>query len=81
LGHNTNSITKDTAIKLFNDKQTRTLWDDEQETWYFSIVDVVGILSENPNPKKYWSVLKSRLKKEGGQLATICSQQKCVPLM
>lgn len=51
-------MTKDTAIKLFNDKQIRTIWDDEQEKWYFSIVDVVGILSESPNPRKYWSVLK-----------------------
>jgi prophage antirepressor-like protein len=69
-------MTKDTAIKLFNDKQIRTIWDDEQEKWYFSIVDVVGILTESPNPRKYWSVLKSRLKKEGSQLTTICSQLK-----
>lgn len=69
-------MTKDTAIKLFNDKQIRTIWDDEQEKWYFSIVDVVGILTESPNPRKYWSVLKSRLKKEGSQLATNCSQLK-----
>jgi len=69
-------MTKDTAIKLFNDKQIRTIWDDEQEKWYFSIVDVVGILTESPNPRKYWSVLKSRLKKEGSQLTTNCSQLK-----
>lgn len=69
-------MTKDTAIKLFNDKQIRTIWDDKQEKWYFSIVDVVGILTESPNPRKYWSVLKSRLKKEGSQLTTICSQLK-----
>jgi hypothetical protein len=69
-------MTKDTAIKLFNDKQIRTIWDDEQEKWYFSIVDVVRILTESPNPRKYWSVLKSRLKKEGSQLTTNCSQLK-----
>jgi hypothetical protein len=69
-------MTKDTAIKLFNDKQIRTIWDDEQEKWYFSIVDVVRNLTESPNPRKYWSVLKSRLKKEGSQLTTNCSQLK-----
>ena len=69
-------MAKDTAIKLFNDKQIRTIWDDEQEKWYFSIVDVVGVLTESPNPRKYWSVLKTRLKKEGSQLATNCSQLK-----
>jgi hypothetical protein len=69
-------MTKNTAIKLFNDRQIRTIWDDKQEKWYFSIVDVVGILTESPNPRKYWSVLKSRLKKEGSQLTTNCSQLK-----
>ena len=69
-------MTKDTAIKLFDDKQIRTIWNDEQEKWYFSIVDVVGVLTESPNPRKYWSVLKTRLKKEGSQLATNCSQLK-----
>ncbi len=69
-------MTKDTAIKLFKDKQIRTIWDDEHEKWYFSIVDVVGVLTESPNPRKYWSVLKSRLKKEGSQLTTNCSQLK-----
>jgi len=56
---------KDTAIKLFNHKQISTHWDDEQEKWYFSIVDVVGVLTESVNPNNYWKVLKSRLKKEG----------------
>lgn len=69
-------MTKDTAIKLFNEKQIRTLWDEEQEKWYFSIVDVVGVLTDSPNPRKYWSVLKTRLKAEGSQLATNCSQLK-----
>jgi hypothetical protein len=69
-------MTQDTAIKLFNDKQIRTHWEDEEEKWYFSIVDVVGVLTESPNPRKYWSVLKTRLKAEGSQLATNCSQLK-----
>jgi hypothetical protein len=71
-------MTQDTAIKLFNDKQIRTLWDNDLEKWFFSIVDVVGILTESPNPRKYWSVLKTRLKAEGSQLATNCSQLKMV---
>jgi hypothetical protein len=69
-------MTKETAIKLFNDKQIRTIWDNEQEKWYFSIVDVIGVLTESFNPRKYWSVLKTRLKSEGSQLATNCSQLK-----
>jgi hypothetical protein len=55
-------MTKDTAIKLFNHKQIHTHWDDEQEKWYFSIVDVVGVLTESVNSNNYWKVLKSRLK-------------------
>ncbi|MDP1659460.1 MAG: BRO family protein [Methylotenera sp.] len=64
------------AIKLFETKQVRSLWDEEREVWFFSIVDVVGILTESPNPRKYWSVLKTRLKKEGSELTTNCSQLK-----
>ncbi|HPB06183.1 MAG TPA: Bro-N domain-containing protein, partial [Prolixibacteraceae bacterium] len=69
-------MTKETAIKLFNEKQIRTHWDDEQEKWYFSIVDVVGVLSESPNPNNYWKVLKHRLVKEGSELVTNCNQLK-----
>ena len=69
-------MTKETAIKLFEEKQIRSLWSDQEEKWYFSIVDVVSILTESPNPRKYWSVLKTRLKKEGSQLTTNCSQLK-----
>src|SRR5665647_3960103 len=67
---------KENAIKLFEDKRVRVLWDEEQEKWFFSIIDVVGVLSESDNPRKYWSVLKTRLKAEGSQLATNCSQLK-----
>ncbi|WP_315348459.1 BRO family protein [Prevotella melaninogenica] len=63
-------------IQLFEDRQVRSHWDAEQEKWYFSIVDVVAILTDSPNPRKYWSVLKTRLKKEGSELATNCSQLK-----
>ena len=69
-------MTKETAIKLFEEKEIRSVWSDEEEKWYFSIVDVVSILTESPNPRKYWSVLKTRLKKEGSQLTTNCSQLK-----
>ncbi len=64
------------SIKLFENKRVRSQWDTEREVWYFSIVDVIGVLAESPNPRKYWSVLKTRLKKEGSELATNCSQLK-----
>ena len=65
-----------TTLKLFETKQVRSLWDAEREAWFFSIVDVAAVLTESPNPRKYWSVLKTRLKKEGSELATNCSQLK-----
>jgi hypothetical protein len=67
---------KQDAIKLFEDKKVRTIWDGEQEKWYFSVIDVVEVLTGSENPRKYWSVLKTRLKAEGSQLATNCSQLK-----
>ena len=67
---------KDNSIKLFEEKKVRSQWNEEQEKWYFSIVDVIAILTESPNPRTYWSVLKTRLKAEGSQLATNCSQLK-----
>lgn len=63
-------------IKLFEQKQIRTHWDAENEEWYFSVVDIVEALTESLNARKYWSVLKTRLKKEGSELATNCSQLK-----
>ena len=63
-------------IKIFEDKKIRTEWNAEKEDWWFSVVDVVGILTDSPNPRKYWSVLKTRLKQEGSELATNCSQLK-----
>jgi hypothetical protein len=69
-------MVKQNEIKIFEDKKVRTLWDAESEKWYFSVVDVIEILTGSPNPRKYWSVLKTRLKAEGSQLATNCSQLK-----
>ena len=69
-------MTKETAVKLFEQKQVRSVWNEEDEKWYFSIVDVIDILTSSPNARKYWSVLKTRLKKEGSQLTTNCSQLK-----
>ena len=69
-------MTKETAIKIFEETQVRTVWDAEQEKWYISIVDVIAVLTNSPNPRKYWSVLKTRLKAEGSQLTTNCSQLK-----
>lgn len=64
------------SIKLFETHHVRSEWDAERELWYFSIVDVVKVLTDSPNPRTYWSVLKTRLKKEGSELATKCSQLK-----
>lgn len=69
-------MTKETAVKLFNEKHIRTEWDDNQEKWYFSIVDVVAVLTESANPNNYWKVLKNRLKKEGSEFVTNCNQLK-----
>lgn len=64
------------TIKLFETREVRSLWDQDKEAWFFSIVDVVAVLTDSPNPRTYWSVLKNRLKKEGSELATNCSQLK-----
>ena len=69
-------MTQKESIRLFEERKVRAIWDDEQEEWYFSIVDVISILTDSPNPRKYWSVLKTRLKKEGSELTTNCSQLK-----
>ena len=69
-------MTKLNAIQLFENKKVRTLWDEDQEKWFFSIVDVVGVLTDSPNSNNYWKVLKNRLKKEGSQLVTNCNQLK-----
>ncbi len=65
-----------TQIKLFEEQKVHTVWDSEKEEWYFSVVDVVGILTESENPRNYWKVLKHRLSEEGSQLVTNCNQLK-----
>ncbi len=69
-------MTQRQALQLFENKKVRTLWDSEQEKWYFSIVDTIAVLTDSQNARKYWSVLKTRLKKEGSELTTNCSQLK-----
>ena len=72
-------MTTKQSVKLFEAKKVRTVWDDEQEKWYFSVVDVVGVLTDQPDTehsRNYWKVLKHRLKKEGGELVTNCNQLK-----
>jgi len=73
-------MTKENAIKLFQDQRVRVHWDTEKEKWYFSIIDVIGVLTESENPRKYWSVLKTRLKKEGSEVATNCSRLKLLAI-
>ena len=65
-------MTKQQALKLFEERRVRTVWDDEQEKWYFSIVDVVSILTESTDGRKYWNKLKQRLKEEGNETVTNC---------
>lgn len=74
-----NRMAQNDKIQLFENKRIRTAWDEEKEEWYFSIVDVVAVLTDQPDQRhaaKYWSVLKTRLKKEGSELTTNCSQLK-----
>ncbi len=73
-------MTKENAIKLFQDQRVRVHWNAEKEKWYFSIVDIIGVLTESENPRKYWSVLKIRLKKEGSEVATNCSRLKLLAI-
>lgn len=69
-------MTKESAIKIFEDKKVRSLWDADAEKWYISIVDVVSVLTDSVDPRKYWNKLKQRLREEGDQLVTNCHQLK-----
>lgn len=72
-------MTKETAIKLFEQKEVRSLWSDEDEKWYFSIIDIISILTDQPThqgARNYWKVLKSRLVKEGNEPVTNCNRLK-----
>ena len=66
----------ETIVGLFEGKEIRSIWDSEKEDYYFSVVDVVNALANPKDARKYWSVLKSRLKKEGSEVTTNCSQLK-----
>jgi hypothetical protein len=67
---------KQDAIKIFEEKKVKTVWDDEQGKWYFSIVDTIAVLTDSPNPQVYWRVLKKRLKDEGNETVTNCNGLK-----
>ncbi len=69
-------MTKKEAIKIFEEKKVRTIWDDETEEWYFSVVDVVSVLTDSVDGRKYWNKLKQRLRTEGSELVTNCHQLK-----
>jgi len=69
-------MTKETAIKLFEQKQVRSVWNDEEEKWYFSVVDVIEVLTNTDRPRKYWSDLKTKLNKEGSELSEKIGQLK-----
>ena len=64
------------SIRFYKDHEVRALWDEERSSWWFSIVAICGAITDSPNPRKYWSVLKTRLKKSGNELTTRCSQLK-----
>ncbi|MDR1226377.1 MAG: Bro-N domain-containing protein [Prevotellaceae bacterium] len=64
------------SIKIFENKKVRSVWDSEQEKWYISVVDVIAVLTESPNPRNYWKVLKHRLRAEGNESVTNCNQLK-----
>jgi hypothetical protein len=67
---------KDVSVKLFENRKIRTAWNDEKEDWYFSIVDVVEVLTESPRPRKYWGDLKNKLLEEGSELSANIGQLK-----
>lgn len=69
-------MTQQEAIKIFEEKKVRTVWDNEQEKWYISIIDVIEVLTDTDRPRKYWSDLKSKLVKEGSELSEKIGQLK-----
>jgi hypothetical protein len=72
-------MTSETAIKLFENKKVRTHWDEPSKEWYFSVVDVIAILTESTNPRDYWFKMKQRVRIEDGiELSTICRQLKMI---
>jgi len=76
FGNKRENMENKNAIRLFEEKKVRAVWNDDEEEWYFSIVDVVEVLTESPNPQVYWRVLKKRLREEGNETVTICNGLK-----
>ena len=72
INKNVDIMTQQNRVQLFEERKVRTLWDDEQEKWYFSIVDAVAILTDSVDPTAYWRKLKQRLKAEGNETVTNC---------
>ena len=66
------------SIRFFDDREVRAVWDDANSKWWFSVVDIVGVLTESKDPRKYWTVLKTRLKDSKSQLTTKCSRFKLI---
>ena len=71
-------MTQKQSLKLFEERNVRTVWDDTQEKWYFSVVDVIAILTDSATPRNYWKVLKGRILAEAGQPVTIVTSSNCV---
>lgn len=69
-------MNKENSLKVFEKKQVRTHWDAQQEKWYFSIVDVIEVLTDSARPRKYWNALKTKLKEEGSELSQNVGQLK-----
>jgi hypothetical protein len=69
-------MSKENSIKLFEEKTIRTHWDADKEKWYFSVVDVIAVLTDSENPRHYWTVLKGRLKNEGNETLSDCDRLK-----
>jgi len=69
-------MTKETALRIFEQRQVRSVWDADAEKWYISIVDAIGVLTDSPDPRNYWKVLKNRLIAEGNQTVTNCNRLK-----
>ena len=71
-----NAMSDNTQIKIFEDRKVRTIWDKETEEWYFSVVDVIAVLTDNARPRKYWNDLKKKLLAEGSELSDKIGQLK-----
>ena len=67
-------MVKKNSIKLFGEEKVRAVWDEKKEKWFFSVVDIVAILTESPNPQTYWRDIKKRLKEEGNAAVTNCNE-------